>query len=122
MPVHASHGNYAMTDSNGTMNLRYNRPYHNVNWGYQISAPVRSIIVGGVTETGLMWWPDNAYYKGAPHVSDASYLYHGTMSHVYDYSQVTYYDLYKFTVNIAGRVSGRAQLPFQVRSRPTTRY
>jgi hypothetical protein len=55
MPVHASHGNYAMTDSKGTMNVRYNRPYHNVNWDYQISAPVRSIIVGVVTETGLTW-------------------------------------------------------------------
>ncbi len=103
-------GNYTFTDRNGTENIRYNCPYHNVNWGFKIAPQLRAIAIGPVSELGARWWKNGrAQSANSPHVAPADYHFHGTFPRVYDNDEISYYDVYVFRVRVGGR-TGTARL------------
>ncbi|MBO2458549.1 hypothetical protein [Actinomadura violacea] len=109
-PIHGSQGDYEFSDANGTFNIRYNRPYSTVNWGYRISTDLLAIAVSQVDEWGMTYQVnDGPVQKNAPHVEVPWYWFHGTMKPLHDNDILDYADEFQFTVYVAGQV-GQADI------------
>jgi RHS repeat-associated protein len=110
-PISCAHGWYTFYDADGTFYLNYVCGYHELVWHYRLSAAVRSIIIGDVSETGLKYWVNGlARPQNAPHVRYAWYYFHGTMSNVHNYNIVMYQDNFDFPVEVDGD-TGEADVP-----------
>nr|WSZ99049.1 hypothetical protein OH820_28310 [Streptomyces sp. NBC_00857] len=96
--------NPSWSDSRGTLNARFNCHHNTINWGYKISAQVRAVITGKVTEKGVSWW-NNGKRKpnNAGHVVAKNYHFHGTLKPVKHGDHVQFQDHMTFRVNIGGR-------------------
>ena len=96
-------GSYMFYDDNGTEYLRYNCPYHNVNWSFGIAGHLVSIATGPATESGAIWYVNGSFGgQNSPHTEAVSYFFHGTFSSIYNLNQVKYFDHYHFPVNVNG--------------------
>lgn len=84
--------------------MRYNCPYHNINWAWTMSPTLLAISAGLCNETGMRYTvngmvkPMNAAHPGTP----CNYIFHGTLSAVYNADTVTYSDDYYFPVKGGG--------------------
>jgi hypothetical protein len=80
--------------------MRYNCPYHNINWAWTMSPTLLAISVGLCDERGMRYTvngaikPMNTPHPGTP----CNYIFHGTLSSVYNADTVTYSDDYYFPV------------------------
>ncbi|MFD7918945.1 hypothetical protein ACFV3R_06965 [Streptomyces sp. NPDC059740] len=96
--------NPSWSDANGTLAARFNCHYSTINWGYRISARVRSVITSSVHESGVSWWRNgHRQPKNAGHVVGASYHFHGTLKPVRHGNHVQFQDYMTFRVRIGGR-------------------
>ncbi|MGW2055458.1 hypothetical protein ACWCOZ_16285 [Streptomyces sp. NPDC001840] len=96
--------NPSWSDANGTLSARFNCKYSTINWGYKISARVKSFITGNVKERGVSWW-NNGKRKpnNAGHVVGKHYHFHGTLKPVKHADHVQFQDYMTFRVNVGGR-------------------
>lgn len=102
--IHCSHGTYSFSDKDGTETIRYNCPYNNINWGWQMSQGLQAICSGSVKELGARWFRNGSQQSSnAPHTQGCGYLFHGTFPNVANGDFVDYYDTYTFRVNVGGR-------------------
>jgi hypothetical protein len=96
--------NPSWSDSNGTLNARFNCRYSTINWGYKISQRVQSIISGRVVEQGVSWWKNGKRMpRNAGHVTGKNYHFHGTLKPVVHGNNVHFQDYMTFRVNIGGK-------------------
>ncbi|MFD7899973.1 hypothetical protein [Streptomyces sp. NPDC059743] len=96
--------NPSWSDANGTLHARFNCKYSTINWGYKISARVKSFITSKVNERGVSWWNNGKRKpKNAGHVVGKSYHFHGTLKPVRHGDHVQFQDYMTFRVNIGGR-------------------
>jgi hypothetical protein len=102
--LYCSYGNYLFRDTSGNMSLRHNCPYRNINWAWTMSPTLLAISVGACNETGMRYTvngvakPMNAAHPNTP----CNYIFHGTLSGVYNADLVTYSDDYYFPVKGGG--------------------
>ncbi|MDI5964972.1 hypothetical protein [Streptantibioticus silvisoli] len=109
--------NPSWSDARGTLHARFNCHAHTVNWGYLISARVRAVITGPVTEAGVSWWRDGKRQpKNAGHVVGAGYLFHGTLKPVNHDQHVQFQDYLTFRIEIGGR-TGTGSLAWAANTR-----
>jgi len=109
VPLSCGNG-LATSDSNGRLTLDYacHLTPKRLFWSYKLSATVRKIVVGPVSESGLRWWRNGASQpQNAPHVEGAAYLFHGTMKPVPLKSDVDYQDVLTFRHNIGSGGTAR---------------
>ncbi|MEU4683759.1 hypothetical protein [Streptomyces xinghaiensis] len=96
--------NPSWSDANGTLHARFNCRHSTINWGFRISARVRSVITGPVRERGVSWWKNGkAMPRNAGHVVGKNYLFHGTLKPVRHDDVVQFQDHMTFPVRIGGR-------------------
>ncbi|NJQ01902.1 hypothetical protein [Streptomyces zingiberis] len=96
--------NPSWSDSNGTLNARFNCRHNTINWGYKISAQVKSIITSSVNERGVNWWRNGRRMPAnAGHVVGKDYHFHGTLKPVHHDDVVQFQDYMTFRVRIGGR-------------------
>ncbi|WP_066956420.1 hypothetical protein [Streptomyces lushanensis] len=96
--------NPSWSDANGTLHARFNCKYSTINWGYKISARVKSFITSKVNERGVSWWNNGTRKpRNAGHVVGKSYHFHGTLKPVRHGDHVQFQDYMTFRVNIGGR-------------------
>ncbi|WP_329457478.1 hypothetical protein [Streptomyces sp. NBC_01497] len=92
------------SDARGRLDKRFNCHHSTVNWGYRISAGLRSVITGRVAERGTSWWKNGRHMpKNAPHTVARNYHFHGTFEPVGHGSHVQSQDYMTFRVTIGGR-------------------
>ncbi len=98
---------YSWADGNGTYTLQHACGGTTAPWSYRIAAPLQSVIVGNVSESGMSWTRNGtAMPRQAPHTVGASYLFHGTYNPAPDGSHILYQDTISFRHNISGGGSG----------------
>ncbi|WEH33218.1 hypothetical protein PZB75_07390 [Streptomyces sp. AM 4-1-1] len=96
--------NPSWSDARGTLSARFNCHHSTINWGYRISAKLRAVITGKVTEQGVSWWSNGRRKpRNAGHVVGKSYHFHGTLKPVRHGDHVQFQDHMTFRVNIGGR-------------------
>ncbi|MYU07901.1 hypothetical protein GTY81_29350 [Streptomyces sp. SID8366] len=96
--------NPSWSDANGTLAARFNCHHSTINWGFRISARVRSVITGHVRESGVSWWRNGRRMpKNAGHVVGSGYHFHGTLKPVRHADHVQFQDYMTFRVTIGGR-------------------
>ncbi|MFI9029945.1 hypothetical protein [Streptomyces sp. NPDC053560] len=92
------------SDAKGRLDMRFNCHHNTINWGYRISAKLRSVITGAVAERGASWWKNGKHMpKNAPHTVGKSYHFHGTFKPVKHGNHVQSQDHMKFRVNVGGQ-------------------
>lgn len=104
-PIYCNTGNYRFYDRNGTYDLRYNCPFNNSQWAFQLSSNLQNICTGTVNEIGARWYrngvqkPANSSHVGYP----CDYRFHGTFSPTYNRDGVDWYDVLTFRCNVGGK-------------------
>ena len=102
-PMHIScaHGNYKFSNNYGTFNLRFNCPYNNSNWSFQLSGYSQSLTEGEpVNESGLQWTRNGAARpQNSPHAGyAANYQFHGTLTPTYKQDIISFSDTISWSV------------------------
>lgn len=81
--------------------------YATTPWSFKISSTVQYIIVSNVTEDGLWWWRNGVRQtKLARHVVPKDYLFHGTMSKMWNGDSISYQDYFTFRHNVGSGGTG----------------
>jgi hypothetical protein len=94
-----SYGSYAFRDASGNMNLRYNCPFHNINWSWTMSPTLLAIATGACTENGMKHSVNGVLKsQNAQHVIPCNYIFHGTLPRIYNADTVYYSDDIYFPV------------------------
>jgi len=103
---------YKWSDGDGTLHLAQQCSKAVVNWGYQISPGLGSLIVSSVDEMGMAWYKNHKKQpSNAPHPNEPwDYFFHGTFNPVGDNGVLLNYgDIFDFTIDIDG-IAGPADL------------
>ena len=102
---------YRFTDSNGSFTFQHACRGTTGPWGYQLGVGLCSIVVSGVSESGMAW-TRNGRRQGnqAPHPNKfCRYQFHGNFNPEHDFDIIAYNDHFTFRVNIGGQ-TGTANL------------
>ncbi len=103
---------YSWSDSDGTLSLAQQCSKAVVNWGFQISPELGSLIVSPVDEMGMAWYKNHKRQpSNSPHLDVPwDYFFHGTFNPVGDNGVLLNYgDIFDFTIDIDG-IAGSADL------------